>query len=298
MSSEPDSRPAEGVSREDLVTLTKARLSAMVVVTTGAGFISAWPKGEPFDFWRLIHTLIGTTLAAFGAAVFNQLMEVDPDKKMRRTADRPLPTGRIPPVAAFGLGWMLSAFGMVHLGKMVNAPSALLAGLTIAVYIFAYTPLKRRSTVNTLVGAVSGAIPPVIGWTAAGGGFDAGAAWWFALLFFWQMPHFYAINWVHREEYRNAGFVMLANDDDSGKKTAMWGVIYAVPLVLLAFWAPVIPIAHWWFVLPGVLTGGYVVMLALRFWKGRDVPSARKLFFGTLMYLPVALLAVLIAKKG
>jgi len=287
---------AGGVSREDLVTLTKAKLSALVVATTGAAFLSGWPSGESFDFLRFVHTVVGTTLAAFGAAVFNQLLEIDADRKMRRTADRPLPAGRIPVAGAFGIGWMLSALGIVHLGNTVNTAAALFAGLTIAVYIFVYTPMKRRSAWNTIVGAVAGALPPVIGWVAAGRALDEGALWWFALLFFWQLPHFYAINWIHRGEYRNAGFVMLANEDDSGKRTAFWSLVCSIPLILLAIWAPTIPLVRWWFAVPALLGGGGVTFLAIRFQQDQRVGSARTLFFGTLFYLPVILLAAILAK--
>lgn len=282
--------------RGDLVQLTKARLSALVVVTTAAGFLSASQQsGEPLDWWSLGHTIFGTLLAAFGAAVFNQLIEVNPDKQMKRTADRPLPSGRMPPVAAFGIGWVLCAFGMVHLGVKVNASAAWLAGATIAIYIFVYTPLKRRSSWNTIVGAVSGAIPPVIGWAAAGGDLlSAGSAWWFALLFFWQLPHFFAINWIHREEYKRAGFVMLANRDDSGAKTSIWALIFAIALVAIAGVAPWAGLSSCWFLIPGLLSALSLVWLSIAFVRTREVRSARTLFFATLIYLPVALAALLL----
>ncbi len=291
-----DRAPAGGVSPEDLITLTKAKLSALVVATTGAAFLSGWPGDSGLDWWRFLHTVAGTTLAAFGAAVFNQLLEIDADRRMRRTADRPLPAGRIPVAGAFGIGWVLSALGIVHLGNTVSTPAALFAGLTIAVYIFVYTPMKRRSAWNTIVGAVAGALPPVIGWVAAGRALDGGALWWFALLFFWQLPHFYAINWIHRDEYRKAGLVMLANDDDTGSRTAFWSLVCAVPLLLIAIWAPVIGVSRWWFTIPGLIAGGFVVYLSVRFHLDRKIGSARSLFFGTLLYLPVALLAVILAK--
>lgn len=289
--------PAGGVSWSDLVTLTKAKLSALVVATTGAAFLSGWSDGDAFPFLRFLHTVAGTTLAAFGAAVFNQLLEIDADRKMHRTADRPLPAGRIPEAGAFGIGWVLSALGIVHLGNTVNGAAALLAGLTIGLYIFVYTPMKRRSSWNTIVGAVAGALPPVIGWVAADRGFDVGALWWFALLFFWQLPHFYAINWIHREEYRRAGFVMLANQDDSGLRTSRWSLACAVPLLGLAVWAPWIGLARWWFVVPGLAAAGFVVYLAVEFLRERSPGAARKLFFATLLYLPVTMLAVILAKS-
>ncbi len=291
------SSPTDLPSRADLVELTKARLSLMVVVTTGAGFISGW-RGESFPAWLLFHTVFGTLLCAFGAAAFNQLIEIQADKKMARTADRPLPTGRIPPAGAFAIGWVLAAFGVVHLGVKVNTQAAVLAGLTLLIYIFIYTPLKRRSSSNTIIGAVAGALPPTIGWVASGGGYDWGAAWWFALLFFWQLPHFFAINWIYREEYQKGGFIMLANDDPDGKKTSRWALFFSVVLVLLAISAPLADVSRWWFVAPGVILGGWLVYLSMNFVKSPSRATGRKLFFGTLIYLPLALIAALLAKSG
>jgi len=283
-------------TRSDLVELTKARLSVLVVVTTGAGFISAWDRSLPFAWMLMIHTIFGTLLSAFGAAVFNQLLEVRQDARMKRTADRPLPAGRMPQELAFVIGWLLAGFGIVHLGVKVNPASAMLAGITLALYIFVYTPLKRRSSWNTIVGAVTGGIPPMIGWVAAGGGFDAGAFWWFALLFFWQLPHFFAINWIHREEYMNAGFIMLANKDDTGSRTSLCSLFFSFALVLLSATAPLAGVCRWWFLGPGLLTSGVLAWLSFQFLKARTVESARKLFFGTLIYLPVTLIALLLAK--
>lgn len=282
-------------TRRDLVELTKARLSTLVVVTTGAGFIAGWPDGKPFDWMLLFHTIFGTLLSAFGAAAFNQLIEMRQDARMKRTSERPLPAGRMPPAAAFVVGWLLCAFGLIHLGLKVNIQACMLSALTLVTYIFVYTPMKRRSSWNTIVGAVSGAIPPVIGWVAAGRELDAGAAWWFALLFFWQLPHFYAINWIHREEYQKAGFVMLANGDPTGVKTSRWAFGFSLALAVLAVIPPMIHLSRWWFVAPGLALAGALAWLAWRFMQERTKESARKLFLSTLLYLPVVLGALLLA---
>ena len=222
------------------MALTKARLSGLVVVTTLAGYWLGTDRGGDFDGWRLAHTLLGTTLCAFGSAVFNQLIEIEPDARMARTASRPLPGRRIPATAAFMIGVVLSGWGVVHLVNMVNVEAAALAAATLITYLFIYTPLKQRSTTNTLVGAVSGALPPVIGWAAAAGpettalGFrwewlNRAESWWlFALLFFWQLPHFLAINWMYRDDYRRAGFVMWSNDDESGALTSLLALIFSL----------------------------------------------------------------------
>lgn len=292
------------MSREDFMTLTKARLSMMVVVTTFVGF---WLGAGNSGFgWRMLHTIFGTTLTAFGAAVFNQLMEVDADARMHRTADRPLPSRRVRREVAFLIGWLLAAVGIMHLGTRVNVEAAGLGALTLITYLFIYTPMKRRSTLNTLVGAVSGALPPVIGWVGAVAGPDdaahpvmrwdtfvqAPAVFLFALLFLWQLPHFLAINWMYREEYIRGGFVMWSNDDASGEKTSRLAVFYSVLLALLAFHPLVYGFASPWFTPIALALGGWLVMLALKFRKVRDRASARKLFLSTLLYLPIVLVAL------
>jgi protoheme IX farnesyltransferase len=292
-------------TRKDFMSLTKARLSLLVVVTTLAGYFVGTRMGlGAFDGWRLLHTMIGTTLAAFGSSVFNQLMEMDADARMKRTAGRPLPSRKIPPAVAFGLGWVLSAFGVVHLGRLVNVEASALCALTLIVYLFIYTPMKRKSALNTLVGAVSGAIPPVIGYVAAAGA-DAEAIRWglfvapaalflFGLLFFWQLPHFLAINWMYREEYMRGGFVMWSNNDDTGAATGFRAVIYSIALLLTTAAAPFAGLSSWWFLPAALLSGGYMVLLAWRLWKRPDRPAARRLFFYTLLYLPVVLGAFLV----
>lgn len=281
---------------EDLVALTKLKLSLLVVLTTAAGFLSGVPAGASFDWMLFLHTVFGTALAAFGASVYNQLMEIEVDRKMRRTLDRPLPAGRMPPTVAFVLGWLLCAAGVVHLGVKVNATAALCAELTLVIYLFAYTPLKRRSSLNTLVGAVSGAIPPVIGWTGAGAPLNWGALWWFLLLFFWQMPHFYAINWMHREEYLRAGFVMLSNEDENGRRTSCEALFHALVLSLLAVWGALIPLVTWWSAAGLLLAAGCFAWQAWRFHRAPDRRKAMRLFLGSLLYLPVALALALAGK--
>ncbi len=295
-----------GWTRGDFMTLTKARLSALVVLTTAAGY-ALHPRGE-FLSWGLFHTLLGTTLTAFGAAVFNQLMEMGPDAKMHRTANRPLPGHRVPPAAAFILGWGLCAFGLIHLGVKVNTEASALAALTLITYLFIYTPLKLRSTLNTLVGAVSGAIPPVIGWVAASGphGLRPGLLRWelfvqpqalflFALLFFWQLPHFLAINWMYREEYIRGGFVMWSNDDPTGQKTARLALQWTLPMPLLCFWPVLSGFCSWWFIVPSLAITLYLLRLVLVFRRTGERTDARRLFFATLIYLVVMLAALLAA---
>ena len=237
-----DDRPP--TLKDDLATLTKVNLNTFVVITTLFGYLlgakyfhGVWL----YDGWLLFHTLIGTACTAFGSAAFNQLMEIEEDARMKRTADRPLPARRMIPVNAFGIGWALSAFGIIHLALKVSPASAYLAAIALGVYVFLYTPLKRRSSTNTLLGGVPGAIPPMIGWAAvaqaggAAGSWADGQSWYlFALLFLWQMPHFVAISWLVREQYEEAGYVMWTNGDVSGKKAAAIAAGFTVVLILLA----------------------------------------------------------------
>ena len=281
--------------RDDLMTLMKVNLNTFVLTTTLFGFILASKSLDGVlvnDVWKLVHTLIGTAAAAFGSAAFNQLIEIAHDKKMKRTADRPLPSERMDVITAFVIGWGLCAFGVVHLSKMVNVESGMLAAVTIIVYIFIYTPMKRRTSANTLVGAIPGAIPPVIGWVAAGGGWADGEAWYlFAFLFLWQLPHFVAINWMCREEYESAGYKMWSNGDESGKKTARLALMFSGMLALLAPLACgcLLGYTGWVWSVGGLMLGGYMCWLAVKFRRAGTRESARGLFLFTLLYLLLAL---------
>lgn len=306
MAKPPTSAPAGETSglfkqiRGDLMMLTKARLSVLVVMTACFGYLVA-TKGEGTFSWPiLLHMFFGTVLAASGAAVFNQLMEVEADARMHRTSDRPLPSKRLPKPAAFILGWLLAGFGLVHLGVKVNAPASLMAGATLLTYLFVYTPMKRVSSLNTLVGAVSGALPPLIGWAAGGRSLvDPGGFFLFALLFFWQLPHFAAINWMYREEYIRGGFKMWSNDDESGSRTARIALAYSLCLTMLAVLFPFVSaeMATWGAIAGGIL-GGVMVALSRRFQKSGERSDARRLFFYTLLYLPMIMIASYLAWKA
>jgi len=297
----PDEQPVETSysTRDDLMSLTKARLSTLVAMTTFCGYLAALRGGgggDGFSLWILLHTMFGTLLAAFGAAVFNQVMEGDADAKMQRTEDRPIPGQRISPGMAFAMGWLMSALGIMHLAMKVNLAASAWAAATLLTYLFIYTPLKRRSTTNTIVGAIAGAFPPLIGWCAGGGdSFSAGALFLFMILFWWQLPHFAAINWMYRDQYQAGGFVMWSNDDDSGARTSRLAVTFSVAVVLLPLLPVVTGVTHWWFLLPGVALGAIMLRLSMRFRRSRDRGDARKLFFFTLLYLPLVLFAAIAA---
>lgn len=279
--------------REDLMVLMKVRLNVFVLITTFFGFLLA-SRGGGMDLALLAHTMIGTALAAFGSAAFNQLMEVDLDARMKRTASRPLPSRRMDPLFAFGVGWMLSAAGIIHLSVKVGALPAILGAATVALYVFIYTPLKRWSSTNTLVGAVPGAVPPVIGWTAVPGhGLDLAALFLFTLLFLWQLPHFVAISWLCREEYETAGYKMWSNGDIDGRRSGLLSALFSLLLAALPLWPWLSGWTPGWqghvALGGGVLLGLLMAALSGRFMRDGERTSFRRLFLFTLLYLPLEL---------
>ena len=292
-----DLSPTPGMFRKDLAVLTKVRLNTFVLVTTFFGYFLG-AKTHGWDWMQLFHTILGTAAAAFGSAAFNQLMEIDLDARMARTADRPLPSKRMDVLVAFVIGVLLSAFGLVHLSVMVNKMTAVLALITLVTYVFLYTPMKRKHSVNTLIGAVPGAIPPMIGWTAAGGALDESAWFLFALLFLWQLPHFIAINWMCRKEYESAGYRMWSNGDVSGVKSARLCLWFSACLMLLPLWPYLSGLATLPWLMCGVLLGVRLIMLSRNFGQAGDRASARRLFLFTLLYLPAALTVLAVCWKG
>jgi protoheme IX farnesyltransferase len=295
MSDKQEEIPTAPSFRQDLSVLMKVRLNSFVLITAFFGYLLA-RKGASMEWWTLLHTLLGTAAAAFGSAAFNQLMEIDLDRLMKRTADRPLPSERMNPVTAFAVGWILSAMGIIHLAVMVNPPAAYLTAATVGIYVFVYTPLKRVSSVNTLVGAIPGAIPPVIGWAGGGGEILSPEAWFlFGILFLWQLPHFVAINWLCRVEYESAGYQMWSNGDAGGKKSGMLCAAFCAVLagfsLLPIFWG----FAGLSWVIGGPVLALAMMVLAYRFRKNPERKSCRLLFFSTLVYLPFALTLLLFA---
>jgi protoheme IX farnesyltransferase len=281
--------------RQDLTVLMKVRLNFFVLVTTFFGFLLASFQTPGVEWMTLVHTILGTAAAAFGSAAFNQLMEVDLDARMKRTADRPLPSRRMDPLVAFGVGWVLSAIGIIHLAVQVGHLAAYLTAATVAIYVFVYTPLKRVSSTNTLVGAIPGAIPPVIGWVGGGGALGWEAAFLFGLLFFWQLPHFIAINWLCREEYESVGYRMWSNGDLSGKKSGLLSAMFALMLAGFSLLPAFLGFANLLWTVIGPLLAFVMVGLALKFSRDGTRASARRLFLFTLLYLPLALLVLVLA---
>jgi protoheme IX farnesyltransferase len=272
---------------DDLSELVKARLSFLVLITTLVGFLVAW-RG-PFNWVLLSATLIGTALCAGGAAALNQWWERDLDARMRRTRERPLPAGRMAPQDALLFGLLFSIAGIAILALFTNPRAAFLAFATIAIYILVYTPMKRMSSLNTLVGAIPGALPPLIGWVAARGSYSLEGGLLFATLFFWQMPHFLAIAWMYRDDYKAGGCVMLTDNDEDGSTTARQALLYAICLIVVTLLPGVLGFNSPLYFFGTLLLGGAFAGFAAVFLKRRTRESARNLFFASILYLPLQL---------
>jgi len=274
----------------DLSELTKARLTVMVLLTTLAGFCLA--HHGAISWLTLFHTLLGTALVAVCSSIFNQALERDTDALMSRTQTRPFVTRRLPLTETIVAGCVLGAIGLAELAWFVNGLTAMLSALTLVVYAFIYTPLKRVSEINTLVGAIPGALPPLIGATAATGSFSSAGWTLFALLACWQLPHFYAIAWMYRDDYRKAGLRMVSTDDDTGRRTAIHAVVSAA-ILLPVSWLPFLTgNSGVLYAVVATVAGFAFLGAAIRFARQADRPHARKLFFLSIIYLPVILIAL------
>ena len=280
--------PLPRAAPADFLALTKPRIVALVLVTVAAGFAAA-PAGVVSSPVALLHTLIGAALVAAGTNALNQVLERDIDALMKRTARRPLPSGRLRLNEAAWFAWGAGLVGIVYLAALVNPTTALLAAATLGIYVFMYTPLKRRSSISTLVGAVPGALPVLGGWAAAGAALDARAWVLFWILFLWQLPHFLALSWLYRDDYARGGLRMLSVEDPDGRATFRQATLYALALVP----ASLAPAAF------GMTGGAYFIVtlalsvlyvaVSLTAMMAPSVRAARRLFLTSLVYLPVVL---------
>ena len=270
-----------------LSELFKARLTSLVLLTTLVGFYLGQRGG--MNWLLLINTLLGTGLLACGAAALNQYLERDFDALMDRTADRPLPAGLIQPQTVVVLGGVLSVAGLLWLAFGANLLTAVLGAVTLISYLFIYTPLKRKTTLNTAIGAIPGALPPLMGWTAARG--DLSIEGWalFAILFFWQLPHFLAIAWMFREDYAKGGFVMLPLVDRDGTRTGRSAVSHTLGLLPVSLSPFVFQMSGALYLAGALVLGLVFLWFAGRFAKQMDRLSARRLFFASILYLPLLL---------
>jgi heme o synthase len=275
----------------DYLELTKPRITLLVVFTTLVGFVVAAPGA--LHALPLLAVLAGTTLVAAGASVVNMVLERDTDALMHRTRARPIPAGRVRALDALLFGLVLTSLGLALLSWRSGALPAAVALATWLSYLFAYTPLKRRTSLSTLVGAVPGALPPVIGWAAARQSLDGGAFVLFAILFLWQIPHFLAIAWIYREDYARAGLPMLPVLDPAGGLTGRQAVIHSLALLLVSLTPVAAGFGGPYYMAGAVLLGIGMTLAAFRLAVLRTVPAARALFLASVLYLP-ALLALLL----
>lgn len=276
--------------------LTKPRVIRSVILTSAVGFYLA--SSGRLDLLLLFHTLVGTTLLSGGAAVLNEFLEREADGRMRRTCSRPLPSGRLSEGDALIAGSILIVVGSVYLALLTNLLAAFLGCVTLAVYLLVYTPLKMKTPICTTIGAIPGAIPPLIGWAAAKGSLDSHALLLFAILFAWQFPHFLAISWLYKEDYKRAGFAMLSSIDPDGRRTGRRILIFTVIL----FGLSVVPVTSG-------LTGtvylvGALVLGSVFLWFGfeaalfRTTTAARHVLMASVVYLPLLLFLMVIDKNG
>jgi len=288
----PDS--AAKAQFRDYLELTKPRLSFLSVTTAVVGYFSARGAWEPSVFFPM---LLGTSLAAGGVAALNQWMESDTDALMKRTADRPIPSGRVTPGSAFVLGWALCSAALAILFAKVNGLAAFFALATIVSYLAVYTPAKRWSRWSTEIGAVAGAFPPLIGWAAADQ-HNSSLGWiLFGVLFFWQIPHFMAIAWTYRKDYDAVHFPMLAVRDASGGKVALWSLIATVALVAVSALPSIMGLTSFYYLTLTLALGSWFIARAIAFLRAAPrETAARRLFFASIIWLPLQL-ATLVADR-
>ena len=301
----PLSEPA--AAWKDCLALAKPRVNLMVLITTGVGFYLGGAVDAGWTWLSLAMALAGTALLATSSAILNQYIERDHDSVMPRTRRRPLPAKRARAAEAIALGIVLGLLGANLLSIFVNGLTAFLGVFTWASYLFLYTPMKRRSTWNTIVGAVPGAIPPVIGYTAATNALDLNGLALFGILFFWQLPHFQAIATLYRFDYMNGGYQMLpCVEGGPFPRTARSVALHTLGMVAASMLPVMTGVVRWWYLLPAVLLAVWFVVLAVGFYKqlrtsAPETPllrtKARKLFMASIVYLPLILVALVLARS-
>ena len=269
----------------DFVALTKPRLNLLVLATTGGGLYLASPAGVAAPI--LVHTLVGTGLVAGGAAAFNQVWERTTDGRMERTRTRPIPAGRLGTADAVFFAALLSVAGLVQLAAAVNLTCAAVAAATLVSYVLVYTPLKRRTSLSTLVGAVPGALPPVIGWAAAGNGITLPALVLFCIVFLWQMPHFLAIAWLYRRDYAAAGIPLLPVLEPDGRRTGRQALLYSAALWPVSLMPTLLGLGGGFYMAVATLLGFLLIATSATFARERSTTAARRLFLFSIIYLPL-----------
>ena len=276
----------------DYVELTKPRLTMLCVLTTLAGFYVA--SHGPLDVMLLIHTLLGTFMVGGGCGALNMYVEREHDVMMRRTMTRPLPSGRLTANDALLFGLVLGLGGILYLSLAVNLLTGGIGALTLASYVLLYTPMKRRTTLNTIIGGLPGALPPVMGWTAVHGSIGLEAAILFAILFFWQMPHFLALGWMYRNDYARAGYKMLTVIDPECRATSRQILLYTTGLLPVSLLPTIFHVSGIFYFFGALVLGLGFIALGGMLAVTRKNKHARYLFHFSLLYLPILLLVMAI----
>lgn len=280
----------------DFIELAKLRISSLVLVVTAIGFCLASPG--PIDLVLLFHTLVGTALTAAAANTINQLIERAYDRLMPRTMDRPIAAGRVSPQEAFIFGGICLVFGLFILALLVNPLATALAAATFGLYIFVYTPLKRKTVHNTLIGAVPGALPPMIGYAGASGELGPWAWALFGILFVWQLPHFFAIAWMYREDYRLGGYKMLSVVDPTGARTRRQTVAYTCVLILASLVPGILGLIGASGMAGAAAAGAALLWFAMGMSRRLSFESARLMLLASVIYLPILLILFFVDRVG
>jgi heme o synthase len=276
----------------DLAALTKPGITRMVLFTTAAGYLMA--AGLGLDIFRLVNTLLGAGLASAGANALNMWWERDSDAAMARTSRRPIPSGRVSPRLALAVAMGLPVVGLLHLAVFVNLSTLLLGTASLVSYVLVYTPLKRRTHHATIVGAVPGALPALAGWTAADAPVGLAAIAITGIVFFWQMPHFYALAWIYRHDYGTGGLRMLSVIDPMGRRLGLESFLYSALLLAVSLVPVATGLIGWFYAIGATILGAGMMFLSARLWAVRDNQRAWQLFFGSITYLPVILVLMLV----
>ena len=283
-----------GARSRDYVALAKPRLNLLVVASTLVGY--AMGSGEPLGIVRVLGLLLGTGLVAGGASAFNQVMERDLDALMRRTRMRPLPDQRLQPLEGILFGTAIMLAGLLMIVAASNLLAAGVALATLVIYVVIYTPLKKKSSLGTVIGAIPGALPPLIGSAAVEGTLSVEGWTLFGIMFLWQLPHFLAIAWMYREDYARAGYPMLPVIEPDGRSTGRQAVVYTAALLPLSLAPTAMHMAGVIYFGGALVLGLLFFWLTIRFAQTRSTRDARRVFFASITYLPL-LWILMIADK-
>ncbi len=281
---------SRGVLVRDYVQLIKPEITFLVVISALAGFVLASTDG--ISGWTLFWALIGISLTSAGGSALNHYLERDLDAQMKRTAARPLPSGRVSPKSARIFGYVLVGFGLAILCPLCNPLTGVLAAVAVVLYLYVYTPLKRVTPYNTLIGTIPGALPALGGWTAATGNIGAGGLAIFAVLVFWQMPHFMSLAWMYRKDYERAGYRMWTIDDADGKRTVFLTVLFSIAMVLASLLPVVLSLSGLSYLIGASVLGFWFMLPVVRFARSKSVQDARSVLKASVLYIPLLLLLI------